>query len=1065
MATNSITDLLKSDSNPSRTMYERAIRDIIKNPAVLQAAFDDGGLDQILEQLAAKPERFINFLGLLQKRRDKTDEVCHKISRLILRLGSPLSDLLSMTSLGDVLIAAMPFSVQWQDRLAVLEMLASFDIILGTITASPQGHPILTEWVDEMSPSAINPTIISDWTARLAHLTERCVDHQAHTHLAQWKEIKHLKTVLTTVIFKNQSHTSSIRDLPELSALKALNKEDKLTNRSFNGHAPKTTTPIVDHSASQILSTYDLPIPCSQRMANSCLEILEREKTLAVLRGFLQSFPCKLCHNAVLSTAPMPERVLAGSQMNRHDRESLTNTNLLAADQHEVEGWKVIVSSRAYQELRGLGKTSKPNDFEAHLQRLITRSSKPKILEFRKAPRIPLLVTRWSQDVFSLWQIDISVGREPGTEQQVIKIWTIGSAQSIKSLMHDIVKAQITLPDEIVTRCLDVADLIHKRHPPKSYEKATRKTLMKRPADFDVRLVDQDLLDTFNKSYTLTDTMVRSIIDGDLAAEFPFDLSHDEMEILYHNETATLILGRSGTGKTTCLIFKMMMKYLFHTRTGENTRFQQFMLTRSEHLASKIRDYVRRLISTLSPKATFSGHNDGNNIHERSDILDLSCPGTPEVCTFESFLRLLDNAIRRLDRKDFEDRKDSKNDQRDLLDFRTFRSDYWPRFPTTLTKGVSPNLVFSEIMGVIKGSVHTCETFKFLTREEYLSTSTRIAPNVQSRDDRNRVYQLFELYETHKAEAGSVDSVDWVLRIIAALRRNPAIAGSLGQLIDEFYIDEVQDQKCIDIALLMMIVRDPRGFHFGGDTAQTISQDSTFRFQDVKALFHNRYGDIAQTLKQRPIAKPRMYSLNKNYRSHAGILDVASKVMQLLWRHFPETIDRLDPEIGFMAGPLPVVFLGCNANILLINDSARLEQGDMLFGAEQVVLTRDESSKIMLQDAIGDNALVLTIQQAKGMEFEDVLMWRFLSSSPDFTGWRSLQDSTANTSAAFNSQRHAAICLELKFLYVAITRARVHFAMIEPSSDAPQAFIQLMNGAPADPLVEIMTSNSSDVHE
>ena len=1066
MATSSITDLLKSDSNPSRTMYERAIRDTIKNPAVIQAAVDDEDLDQILEQLAAKSDRFIQFLHLLQKRRDKTDRICHNIVQLVLKIGPTLSDLLRKTDFDDVLIAAIPFSVQWQDRSAVIEMLASFDIVLETITASPQGHPILTEWVEDMSPSAINPTIISDWTARLVHLAENCVGHQAHPQLAQWKEIKHLKTVLRTAISDNQSQASlSLEELPDLSALKILSKADKHSNCAFDVHAAKKTTPIIDPSACEILSTYDLPIPCSQRMASSCLEIVEREKTLAVLKDLLRSFPCKHCHNAVLSAAPMPERDLADCQLNRFDGEPLASTHPLAAHQHEVEGWKVVISSRAYQELQGLGRASKSNDFEAHLERLITRSSKPELLKPKEAPRIPLLVTRWSRDVFSLWQIDIGVGREPGTEQQVIKIWTIGSPQSIKYLMQDIVKAQTTLPDEMVTRCLDVSDLTHKRYPPKTYETPRRNTFRKRPADFDVRLVDQDLLDTFNKSYTLTDAMVRSIINGDLAAEFPFDLSHEEMEILYHNETATLILGRSGTGKTTCLIFKMVMRYLLHTRTGGNARFQQFMLTRSDHLASKIRDYVKRLLSTLSQKATISGQYDADIIHKHSDILDLFHPGTPKVCTFESFLRLLDDAIRHLDRKDFEYCKDSKNDQRDLLDFRTFRSDYWARFPTNLTKGFSPTLVFSEIMGVIKGSIRTCDTLVLLTREEYLSTSTRIAPNIQSRDDRIRVYQLFELYEIHKAKVGGVDSVDWVLQLIAALRRNPVIARSLGQLVDEFYIDEVQDQKCIDIALLMMIVRDPRGFHFGGDTAQTISQDSTFRFQDVKALFHNRYDDIAQRLKQRPIAKPRMYSLNKNYRSHAGILAVASKVMQLLWHHFPDTIDRLDPEIGFMAGPLPVMFLGCDASILLSNDSARLEQGDMLFGAEQVVLTRDESSKTMLQDAIGDNALVLTIQQAKGMEFEDVLLWRFLSSSPDLPGWRSLQDSTANTSAAFDSQRYAAICLELKFLYVAITRARVHFAMIEPSSDAPQAFIRLMNGIPADPLVEVVTSNSSDVHE
>lgn len=70
------------------------------------------------------------------------------------------------------------------------------------------------------------------------------------------------------------------------------------------------------------------------------------------------------------------------------------------------------------------------------------------------------------------------------------------------------------------------------------------------------------------------------------------------------------------------------------------------------------------------------------------------------------------------------------------------------------------------------------------------------------------------------------------------------------------------------------------------------------------------------------------FMLAKNYRSHQGILSVASWVMQLLWSGenviilgffsrftnsrdntgFPETIDKLDPEIGQTGGPKPIIF-------------------------------------------------------------------------------------------------------------------------------------------------------------
>ena len=55
---------------------------------------------------------------------------------------------------------------------------------------------------------------------------------------------------------------------------------------------------------------------------------------------------------------------------------------------------------------------------------------------------------------------------------------------------------------------------------------------------------------------------MRSIQSRDLSAEFPFETSREEARVIGHFETASLILGRSGTGKTTCLVYKLMRKYL-----------------------------------------------------------------------------------------------------------------------------------------------------------------------------------------------------------------------------------------------------------------------------------------------------------------------------------------------------------------------------------------------------------------------------------------------------------------------------------------------------------------------
>ena len=403
-----------------------------------------------------------------------------------------------------------------------------------------------------------------------------------------------------------------------------------------------------------------------------------------------------------------------------------------------------------------------------------------------------------------------------------------------------------------------------------------------------------------------------------------------------------------------------------------------------------------------------------------------------------------------------------KTDARaDLVDFKAFRYRYWPHIPPDLRKNLSADLVFSEIMGTIKGSIHACTAFRSLTALEYQALSARVAPTFPSSDDRSKVFRIFQRYEKLKAEADETDSIDFVISLLRRLREDHHMKSQLVTCFHDFYVDEVQDLRCVDISLLLTLGNDPRGFHFGGDTAQGISQDSTFRFQDVKALFHAHFGPRSTAVGQEDLAQPFLFTLSRNYRSHQGILSLASSVIELLFTNFPDTVDRLGPEIGTLAGPVPDLFLGCDRSILINRTSGELASThEVLFGAEQVILTRDEEQKSKLVHSIGEAALVLTILQAKGMEFEDVVLFNFFSSTPDSVGWRSIQRSTMDEPSKFDAIKHAALCFELKHLYVAVTRARIRFIMIEESEDNARPFIDLMTLRSALPLVEVTSATS-----
>ena len=438
----------------------------------------------------------------------------------------------------------------------------------------------------------------------------------------------------------------------------------------------------------------------------------------------------------------------------------------------------------------------------------------------------------------------------------------------------------------------------------------------------------------------------------------------------------------------------------------------------------------------------------------KSTIFTLRDTSFPLVCTWESFLSILENTAVKLDPRKFYDLAgptDHRSDEAistkrsiygQLVDFHAFKIDYWPHFSPALTKGLPVHLIFAEIMGVIKGSASSRESLESLRYEEYLRRSCRLAPTFVLEAERSRVYEVFKMYEKLKLELGGVDHVDRVIKLLRAVRRDPSLNQLLRSTFDEVYIDEIQDQRCLDIELLLSFIKDGRGFHFAGDTAQAISQDSTFRFSDIKAIFYEHFAAASAATHQAELSHPEMFTLSKNYRSHQGILALASLVMGMIWKGFPETVDKLEPEIGHLNGPKPVLFFSVEPDILRSKNVGRttLSSGTADFGAEQVILVRDTLAKASLQDQVGDVALILTILESKGMEFDDVILWNFFTECPDQAGLRSLE-TLENEPTMFDPRKYGGMCSELKHLYVAITRARVQIFIME-SSEATATMVQ-----------------------
>ncbi|CAH9131432.1 unnamed protein product [Cuscuta epithymum] len=591
------------------------------------------------------------------------------------------------------------------------------------------------------------------------------------------------------------------------------------------------------------------------------------------------------------------------------------------------------------------------------------------------------------------------------------------------------------------------------------------------------------------KFYSLSSGIVNHLLSDNRGEEIdiPFEVTDEEKEII-KSRSSSFILGRSGTGKTTVLTMKLFQKEQQHhlslgvTKVESNNEIDEHkedsfakaektILSQFED-KDKMTTTLRQLFVTVSPKLCYAvkqqvAHlkcfaqggkfSDENSLLDMMDDLDglshfkdipdsfVSIPERkyPLVITFRKFLMMLDGTLRSSYFDRFQDKYTPFLDaetfiRRKEVNFDRFCCLYWPHLNSQLTKNHDAAKVFTEIISHIKGGLRVSEAHNAkLSRSEYVSMSVS---RVSTLNDKRReeIYNIFLDYEKMKKERGEFDLADLVNDL--HFRLNEEIWE--GDKMDFVYIDEVQDLTMKQISLFKYVCQNvDEGFVFSGDTAQTIARGIDFRFEDVRTLFYEEFvlklkGGLHATRKDKGHIA-RVSCLLQNFRTHAGVLRLAQSVIDILSHYFPLSIDALAPETSLIYGEAPVLLRqGSNENaiVTIFGNSGGISGKMVGFGAEQVILVRDESAKQEVSDLVGKQALILTIVECKGLEFQDVLLYNFFGTSPlrnqwrvvyEFMKLRNLLDSRFSQSfPCFTEARHTILCSELKQLYVAVTRTR-----------------------------------------
>ncbi len=350
-------------------------------------------------------------------------------------------------------------------------------------------------------------------------------------------------------------------------------------------------------------------------------------------------------------------------------------------------------------------------------------------------------------------------------------------------------------------------------------------------------------------------------------------------------------------------------------------------------------------------------------------------------------------------------------------------------------KGIDAHQAFEEIRGVI-----AADAVGILSRDDYRQLGVRqsIFP-VESRDE---LYDLFEKYQVWLNEAGLFD-----LNLVAHNLKDKAAAR-----YDFVVIDEVQDLTTTQLALVLKTLKKPDHFLLCGDSNQIV-HPNFFSWSKVKTLFW-REPELAD--------HQELKVLRANFRNGTETTRVANTLLKIKHKRF----GSIDRESNFLVES--IAGDSGSVTVLADKDSVKkdLNQKTRNSTAFAVLVMRDEDKSEARRHF--QTPLVFAIHEAKGLEYDNIILFRFISDHrqafSEIAEGVTLSDLVANELEYRRGKDKSDKSLEVfKFyvnaLYVALTRAIRNVYLIE--SDTGHTLLSLLTLKPGTDQVAVTAQESS----
>ncbi len=328
-----------------------------------------------------------------------------------------------------------------------------------------------------------------------------------------------------------------------------------------------------------------------------------------------------------------------------------------------------------------------------------------------------------------------------------------------------------------------------------------------------------------------------------------------------------------------------------------------------------------------------------------------------------------------------------------------------------------PHQVFEEIRGVIAAGAGGV-----LSRDDYRALGVR--QSIFPENQREQLYDLFERYCAWLAESRLYD-----LNLVAQQWQTLA-----APRYDFVVIDEVQDITTVQLALVLKTLRNPGQFLLCGDSNQIV-HPNFFSWAQVKSLF---WSDPKLAERQ------ELRVLTANFRNGLEATTVANRLLKIKQRRF----GSIDRESNFLVQAVGDAGEDAGGQVALMPDKEatkrELDRKIRQSTRFAVLVMRDEDKAEARKHFT--TPLLFSIHEAKGLEYENIVLYRFVSDHraefADIVEGVLRADLVADTLDYRRARDKSDKSLEVyKFfvnaLYVALTRAIRNIYVIESDTGHP----------------------------